>query len=89
MQNWLHDSEIKPWLSKKPEKDGKLKPFCSWCDVEKICSMTGIRRHYLSSRHCSGNISCRTNLSLQSMWNENQFAKEIELRICAFIAEHT
>ena len=84
----LHDSEFKPWLSKKPGKDGKLKPFCSWCDIQITCSKTGIRRHSLSSRHCSSKKMCGTNLPIQAMWNNNQFAKEIEPRICAFIAEH-
>ena len=88
VQSWLHDSEFKPWLSKKPGKDGKLKPFCSWCDIQITCSKTRIRRHSLSPRHCSNKKTCGTNLSIQAMWNNNQFAKEIELRICAFIAEH-
>ena len=88
MQSWLHDSEFKLWLSKKPGKDRKLKPFCSWCNIEITCSKTGIRRHSLSSRHWSNKKTCGTSLSIQAMWNNNQFAKEIELRICAFIAEH-
>ena len=75
VQSGLHDLEFKSWLSKKPGNDGKLKPFCSWYDIEMTCSKIGSRRHSLSSRHCSNKKTCVTNLSIQAMWNNTPFAK--------------
>jgi hypothetical protein len=94
VETWLERSEFKKWLQAKRDHDGKRKPFCKICSKTITCSKTGLQRHLKSKSHenkvaALGSKICAVN----SLFENNRSTavrrvKSMEIKICAFLAEH-
>ena len=93
VDSWLQDSAFKTWLCKKVGSDGKSKPWCKTCDKDLNCSKTGLNRHLKSKSHEKNQASTSFTGNVDDIWkrvasNNNDRAKSMEIKICAFLAEH-
>ena len=93
VDSWLQHSAFKTWLCKKVDSDGKSKPWCKTCDKELNCSKTGLNRHLKSKSHEKDQASTSFTGNVDDIWkrvasNNNDRAKSMEIKICAFLAEH-
>ena len=93
VDSWLQHSAFKTWLCKKVGSDGRSKPWCQTCDKELHCSKTGLNRHLKSKSHEKSQASTSFTGNVDVIWkrvasNNNDRAKSMEIKICAFLAEH-
>ena len=93
VDSWLQDSAFKTWLCKKVGSDGKSKPWCKTCDKDLNCSKTGLNCHLKSKSHEKNQASTSFTGNVDDIWkrvasNNNDRAKSMEIKICAFLAEH-
>ena len=93
VDSWLQHSGFKTWLCKKVGSDGRSKPWCQTCDKELHCSKTGLNRYLKSKSHEKSQASTSFTDNVNDIWkrvasNNNDRAKSMEIKICAFLAEH-
>ena len=91
VDSWLEVKEFKGWLVKKRGTDGSIKPYCNICQLEINSTKTGIQRHMDSAKHQRKIQSTKGSQSLSTLFKRNSFEnqrKVIEVKLCAFIAEH-
>ena len=92
VHSWLEVKEFKGWLAKRRGTDGKLKPYCKICLLEINSTKTGIQRHMDSAKHRSKVQSAKGSHSISTLIKRNTYENErkvIEIKPCAFIAEHS
>ena len=93
VNSWLQHSAFKMSLCKKVGSDGKLKPWCKTCDKEPNCSKTGLNCHLKSKSNEKNQASTSFTSNMDDIWkrvacNNNDRAKSMEIKTCAFLAEH-
>jgi hypothetical protein len=86
-------SAFKMSLCKKVGSDGKFKPWCKTCDKEPNCSKTGLNCHLKSKSHEKNQASTSFTSNMDDIWKRvactnNNRAKSMEIKTCAFLAEH-
>ena len=91
VDSWLADKQFKGWLCKRIGRDNTPQPFCKVCDKCLACSKTGLKRHLAMSLHqnrsaTTGNTSTITSLFTKAASQEQ--SSSMEIKLCAFIAEH-
>ena len=84
---WLQMNEFKGWLSKSTGLRGNIMPYCLPCQKKVTCSKTGIKRHAESGAHKENMKSDKARKPLTRLWGTTD-ESIIELKVCAFIAEH-
>ena len=90
VETWLQREEFKNWLEAKTGSDKKRRPFC------KFCSKTGLKRHLKSKTHekCVAAVGAAkttatvSSLSKKSATLTHDRVKSMEIKLCAFLAEH-
>ena len=91
--NWLQMTEFKTWLSKRMAPDGKMKPFCKVCTCWLTSAKTSLKRHVESQKH-QGNVKLSRagkTSSIDQLVRQtptSDATTSIEVKLCAFIAEH-
>ena len=91
MDSWLQLPQFKKWIQRRVGNDRKAKPYCGLCEQMLTCSKTGIKRHASSKKHQSREKLTTTTRSLSHMVSRisnDDVATTMEVKICAFIAEH-
>ena len=73
--------------------DGKSKPWCQTCNKEPHCLKTGLNCHLKSKSYKKSQASTSFTGNVDDIWkrvvsNNNDRAKSMEIKICAFLAEH-
>ena len=91
IENWLRLPQFKKWLVRRIGKDQKPKPYCELCQKLLTCSKTGITRHASSKKHQSQeklSMSTKSTCDMVGHRSNDDIASSMEVKICAFIAEH-
>ena len=91
VDSWLEVKEFKGWLAKRRGTDGKVKPYCKICLLEINSTKAGIQRHMDCAKHRSKVQSAKGSHNISTLIKRNSFENErkvIEIKLCAFMAEH-
>ncbi|XP_028408810.1 uncharacterized protein LOC114531390 [Dendronephthya gigantea] len=92
VDRWLTEQQFSGWLTKRLGTDQKPQPFCKSCNKFVTCSKTGLKRHLISkshqNRHATSTASCSTITNLFNKATNRHETSSIEIKLCAFIAEH-
>jgi hypothetical protein len=93
VDEWLNDKQLKEWISKRVGKENKPQPYCKICQRFVTCSKTGLKRHSTSNLHqkIAKDTSVVGTGTLTSYFTKSATRDEtssMEIKLCAFIAEH-
>lgn len=92
VDSWLTEQQFSGWLTKRLGNDRKPQPFCKTCNRFVTCTKTGLKRHLVSKSHqtkyATSTASCSTITSLFNRATNRDETSSMEIKLCAFIAEH-
>ena len=91
VDHWLTNKEFKYWLCKRVGKDNKVQPYCKTCGRFLTCSKTGLKRHLATTLHQSNSRDTAHTSTIKSHLTKAATQEDsslMEIKLCAFIAEH-
>jgi hypothetical protein len=92
VDSWLTEQQFSGWLTKQLGTERKPQPFCNTCSRFITCSKTGLKRHLVSKSHqtkyATSTGRCSTITSLFDRATNRNETPTMEIKLCAFIAEH-
>lgn len=87
---WETHNDFKNWLG--PSKKGELFFNCKVCDYDNKGGLSAVKKHSKTEKHLKNLNSIKSSKSIKSMFVKPDIletqAKEGELRVAAYIAEH-
>ena len=91
VDGWLTDKQFKGWLCKRIGKGNTSQPFCKVCDKFLACSKTSLKRHLATSLHQNRSATTGTTSTITSLFTKaasQEQTSSMEIKLCAFLAEH-
>ena len=91
--DWLKDSDLKPWLSKKLGADRKYYPKCLACDITFINKKSTLLAHSKTDKHKAAVKDLEKKQLQQNAMSAfiadplTQNVKSLEVRLCLLLAE--
>jgi hypothetical protein len=87
---WEKNKDFKAWIG--PSKKGNLFFFCKLCQNDNKGGLSAVKRHSTSEKHVRNLNAVKTSKTILESFSQptalEKQAKEAEIRIAAFIAEH-
>ena len=94
VDKWLQLPMFKNWIEKRVSNKSKKKtyvPYCKFCLKYVYCGKSELTKHVLTKQHIKASNEIETKSgsgSIEKLLTVGSHSKEIEQRICIFLAEH-
>ncbi|XP_065581765.1 uncharacterized protein LOC136041162 [Artemia franciscana] len=88
VEKWIEKNWIEKRVSKKSKKMTSV-PYCKFCLKYVYCGKSELTKHALTKQHIKANSEIETKSgSIEKLLTVGSHSKEIEQRICIFLAEY-
>ena len=91
VDSWLSDKQFEGWLCKRIGRGNTCQPYCKVCDKFLTCSKTGLKRHLATYLHQKRSATTENTSTITSLFTKaatKEQSSSMEIKLCAFIAEH-